>query len=670
MPVISPKELRETYLLKLQSSGLNTREADKLKFQLLTPEQTKKLGHKQLGAFRIPYFDLKGKPTKFYRIRYLETTKTGFARATDVKEQRYEQPKDTVNEVYMPPFWKPSWQSFADNPKSPLYITEGELKAACATLLGFPTIGLGGVWMFMSTKAEQPILPIFSKLGLAGRKVYIVFDSDAALNPNVAAAEHMLCVQLLKLGAEPYIIRLPSLEDKKTGLDDFLVAKGKAAFAKLSEEAVMFHGAEHLYGMNQDVIYIRQPSLIIEHETQMKMSVRVFKTEAYVNRTYIDYAGGEKPKTIRTAEAWMGWMHRAEAQRCVYEPGKPPLWDGNYNMWHGMPFAPKKGDIKPWLKLMDYVFKGDPASRKWFEQWCAYPLQHLGTKLFTAVVLWSVAHGTGKTLIGHTLQRIYGNDNSILIRHRDLMSGNNSYAENKQLVVGEEITGDERRSIMDELKGLITNDEMRINIKYVPEYTIRSCINFLFTSNNPDAFLISEADRRFFVHEIEGQPLPTEFYTREYDPWYKSADGIAALLHYFLNLDLEGYEPKARAPMTRAKREMIEDSRTSLESWLAELKINPEILPTKRALWTADELYQVFDPDGKKSSLRKMGIDLKRMGFERAAGGVGCATKRGQVRLWVIRDNEKIAKLKWKDVGLYYDKEMATASKPKKYEAK
>lgn len=657
---------KQLYVAKLESSGIDATTARKLGYSYLTAEETENLGHRKIQSLKIPYHTLSGTPTKFYRIRYLETTKKGFAKQTNAKDQRYDQPTNITTEVYIPPLL--NWLKYLETDK-PLFITEGELKAACATARGYPTIALGGVWNFCSRKKGIQLLPIFDELKLQGRQVYIVYDSDSVSNPMVIQAENELCKQISTKRCAPFVVRLPNVgEDKKTGLDDFLLSDRAEEFDELLLNAQPYEYAKALLELNEDVIYVENPSLVIRRRDGYKMGVPTFKNEVYAHKNHLEL-GAEKPRKVQTATEWMKWEGRAQVNGMTYAPGEPEFVVANnntaINLWKPLPYEPKKGDIAPWKTLMDYVFKNEPESRRWFECWLAYPLQYLGTKLFTAAVLWSVETGTGKTLIGHTIQKLYG-ENSIMIRKRDLISGNNSFAENKQFVLGEEITGDERRGLVDELKSLITNEEMRINIKYVPEYSIRSCANYYFTSNNPDAFFIDETDRRFFIHEIVGSPLPEEWYTTTYDPWYKSAEGAAALLHYLLGLDLSNFNPMSRAPMTKAKEEMIESSRSALANWVHNFRSNPErVLQVGQAkldykLYTTEDLLKLFDPEGKsRVGVRGMAVELKRAKVGKAALGMGCRTVHGQLRLWVAKGAEEYIQANPKVVGAAYDKERA-----------
>ena len=106
---------------------------------------------------------------------------------------------------------------------------------------------------------------------------------------------------------------------------------------------------------------------------------------------------------------------RAEVERLTYAPGQ--LMDVEekgvtcFNLWSGWGTAPKKGDVKPFLALVDHIFTGaEPDAAKWFVLWLAYPLQHPGTKLHTAVVMWSPIEGVGKSMFGYTMKRIYGDN--------------------------------------------------------------------------------------------------------------------------------------------------------------------------------------------------------------------------------------------------------------------
>ena len=119
----------------------------------------------------------------------------------------------------------------------PICFTEGEKKTEAITA-HWPkviAIGLGGVssWKDRRDGDSQP-LPELDALVLKGRRVFLLFDSDQAINPNVRAALESFSEDLHQRGANTFIIRLPSeLMGDKNGADDFIHRHGPEAFHHL-----------------------------------------------------------------------------------------------------------------------------------------------------------------------------------------------------------------------------------------------------------------------------------------------------------------------------------------------------------------------------------------------------------------------------------------------------
>ena len=77
--LVSIAAVKAAMLDKLSGSLLNSADATKLKFKPLTAADTKPLDvPSNVAGFLIPYFDLDGKQSKFWRLRYLEDTRKGF----------------------------------------------------------------------------------------------------------------------------------------------------------------------------------------------------------------------------------------------------------------------------------------------------------------------------------------------------------------------------------------------------------------------------------------------------------------------------------------------------------------------------------------------------------------------------------------------------------------
>ena len=514
----------------------------------------------------------------------------------------------------------------------------------------------------------------------AKRKVFVIYDSDARTNSQVCAALNALAEELCKHGAIPYVVSLPEVVGEgKTGLDDFLVAMTPNDLrALLNDQAQPLTLARKLWQINDEVLYVHDPGLILVEETGQKISPSSFKEHAYAHADYAEQVlkadGNLSMKPISAAAVWLKWPLRKEVGSFTYAPGEDKYVHteqsirlSKYNVWPGWGTEPKKGSVSLFVKLIDHIFTGaSPEAKQWFLRWCAYPLQHPGAKLYTSAVVYGINQGTGKSLIGYTLGRIYG-DNFAEISQRDLHGSFTGWAENKQFIMGDDVTGSDKRQDADMLKKLITQKEFRINIKYLPEYSIPDCVNYYFSSNHPDAFFLEDDDRRFFIHEVVVDKLDDAFYDA-YDVWFKGA-GSAAVFDYLLNLDLGNFNPVAAALRTDARSRMIHDMKSDISEWVARLISDTDnVLRVGRAtmsgdLFTSHDLLRVYDPEERHSvTANGLARELRRAGVPQACSGNSIKTKSGQKRLYILRNLDKWAGATSKQVSTYMNKQKEFAT--------
>ena len=652
---LSIAEVKALMLAKAAGSLLAPPDVAKLKFKPMTADDVKDAGYNPAAAaFSIPYFDINGKVTKFARIRYVEDTRRGFDKLSGKKSLRYSQLPNTVNEAYFPPFVE--WGKYLDK-RLPVVITEGELKAACATKVGVPTIGLGGVWCFKSNRKGQSLIAGLAAIDWSGRSVVICYDSDAVTNPNVIVAENMLAQTLLNLGADVSIARLPN-DGEKVGLDDYLLTHTPKDLMDLVNSAPSYAGSEALHALCEQVVYIRDPGLVYDYQHCMRLGVQQFTQHAYANLWHDEMSLNGKVVKVQTAKKWVEWSGRTELSEVTFAPGEEKVFNNKLNTWDGWPFEPVKGDVTPWKRLLDHLFadSNDPASRKWFEQWAAYPIQHPGAKLPTAVLFWGRVQGSGKTIIGETLMRLYG-DYATELKDANLMADDFSWAQDKQFALADEITGQDNRLLKKRLMSMITQKQIYINIKFVPKYSIPDCINYYFTAQDCDAFYMDDGDRRFFIHEVRSDKMPVDL-RATYKAWKNSDEGISALMYYLMKLDLTGFDPDAEAYVTEDKKTMIALTKGDLANWVMDLKDDPDRkLKLPGDLFTAGELLEMYDPlNSGKVTKNGMARELTRAGF-RPPGKTGAmaVTQYGNVRLYAIKNRSFWGRQVMKDVVTHYE---------------
>lgn len=685
-------DILSAFNAKLLSSDLSVKDAKALGYVTIENPNALEDHFFKVPAFKIPYHDPSGKATGFYRIRYLADTRKGILKSSVAKARRYDQPAQDLPQLYFPPLLpaKKTWAQLLDNPEIPLIFTEGELKAACATKHGMPTIALGGVWNFKSKKSGLFRLPSLSAMKLKGRTVFIIFDSDSATNPQVLHAQYKFAEELFHCGATPVIVNIPKVEGKKHGIDDFIVEFGVKAFKELLSDEhnhSEFSFVREMLRLNSQIALVVKPVSILHFETGQLLdrgaAQMVYANARMMDQVIVPAKKDEDEDTIKykevaTFDKWLQWEQRGEVYAPVYEPGKEKfVWEDEkrfYNTWKGWGCEPQKGDVSLWKWLLDCIFRNaEPSHRRWFEQWCAYPIQHAGVKMFTCPILFGQMKGTGKSLLGLSLASIYG-ENAAEITDAQLEDERNVFAAEKQFILANEVTGSDKRTMVGRLRNLITQHTVVINKKYQPDYTVRDTINYFFTSNHIDAVYMEDDERRFFVHEVIG-PRLLDADARKviaYDAWLKSGECAKALFHHLLNVDLTGFDPTAPAPDTAAKAKMVEASRSEIENWAAKLKEDPDTCLRSGAaivpfsLFRSKELIDLFaGADGKKPYEKTLTNALRKAGFEKAAHGESCPTKDGKINLWAVRDAQDAQRTRL-DIGRKYDEERSNQT-PKKF---
>jgi hypothetical protein len=661
---------------KLASSGLTPIDAKLLGIVWHTAAETVSITPTAwpLPSLHLPYFTPNSAHTPlssapgalaFYRIRCLREPvpmPADFA--------KYLQSNDSGCCAYFPR--NIDWDGVIHDVSVDLIITEGELKAAKAAIEGFTAIGLGGVNSFKANRlGHMEFLPELGVFKWVWRRVTLIYDSDVMTNPRVCAALNDIGEALVDRGAVPRMVILPPKDDgSKMGLDDFLVEHGAERLKRMIENDSMHVTiAKTLHDLNRDYAYvlsmgeriIRQGIGYLISPSAMKATIT-----AKVLENHITPGGVRSEKKMNAAAKWLTWPIRQDVQRLDYLPGAEPQaivpdpyprhprsYPLVYNTWTGWGTEPKKGSVAPFTKLYDHLFTGaTDAFKHRVLQWLAYPIQHPGTKLFTSLVIYGREQGTGKSLIGYSVGRIYGK-NFTEISQADLGSAHNEWAINRQFVMGDDVTGSDKRQDLDMLKKMITQKEIRINPKNVPAYTVLDPINYTWTSNHADAFFLEDNDRRFDVHEVTVAPLPRAFYVG-YMKWL-DGEGANALHHYLLNYDLTGFDAQGPAMSTPAKEAMKRAGRTELGNWVRDLLAEPDGMlvmkggaPMIGDLFTTANLMGLFtnhvgEDEARRMNTKRMSMELNRAGCSLVNGGTQVRLKGvpGRERYYAIRNRAK-----------------------------
>lgn len=248
------------------------------------------------------------------------------------------------------------------------------------------------------------------------------------------------------------------------------------------------------------------------------------------------------------------------------------------NLWGGWPTVAKPGKCQVLLELLEYLCSHESNAReiyKWVLKWLAYPIQHPGAKMRTALVFHG-PQGAGKNLFFETVMAIYGEYGRI-VDQAAIEDKFNDWASRKLFLIADEVVARaELFHVKNKLKGLVTGEWIRINPKNVAAHDERNHVNLVFLSNERQPLVLEKDDRRYTVIWTPAQ-LPEGFYSdvrAELD-----AGGRAALHDFLLHLDLGDFDEHTKPPMTEAKRDVIGLGLDSVERFVADWQSGEVVLP-------------------------------------------------------------------------------------------
>lgn len=270
---------------------------------------------------------------------------------------------------------------------------------------------------------------------------------------------------------------------------------------------------------------------------------------------------------------WRDWKQRSDRKLVrMQEVGFDPAETDSgikCNLWGGWPTRAEKGDCENLLDLLQYLCSAEPNAMEvydWVLKWLAYPIQHPGAKMKTALVFHG-PQGVGKNLFFEAVMAIYGEYGRI-VDQSAVEDKFNDWASKKLFMVCDEVVARmELFHLKNKLKALVTGDSIRINPKNVTPHDEKNHVNLVFLSNERQPLVLERDDRRYAVVWVP-EMLPQSFY--DAIGAEIANGGIAALHHYLLQLDLGDFKPWTRPPATKAKGELIEVSLESTERFLEE----------------------------------------------------------------------------------------------------
>lgn len=251
------------------------------------------------------------------------------------------------------------------------------------------------------------------------------------------------------------------------------------------------------------------------------------------------------------------------------------------------------GMCAPIIELVKHLCGKDTHALDWVLNWFAIPLQRLGTKMDTALIVHGHVQGAGKSLFFDRIMRQIYESYFLTLGQGQLESQYNDWVEGKLFTIFEEVfQGKERYSHMGMIKQLITGDTVYINKKFMSGWTQDNFTNTVFLSNDLQPLSLDETDRRHVVlypTDTIPENLRQAVSHALDDPEQKM---IRAFYTYLLLKDTKGQNAHSTAITTTAKTRLKELSMASWERFYAYWK--GEELDVPYATCLTEDLYEYY----------------------------------------------------------------------------
>jgi hypothetical protein len=222
--------------------------------------------------------------------------------------------------------------------------------------------------------------------------------------------------------------------------------------------------------------------------------------------------------------------------------------------------------VKDELDKINWLFDriDDPLFRQWLKQFYAHVVQQPGIKIRSAPLIWSKTQGNGKsTIVGTIPKLLVGEEYYTEVTQGELNSDHNDYLIGKWHITLAEFragTRGEREAISKKVENWIADDVLSIHPKGTKGYSIPNHLVVTASTNKDDAALIDANDRKWAIHMLNAPAMTQDEKQWLFAGFLMTPRAPGVLRHYFMHVPLEGFDPNADAPKTKARGDMIGSS--------------------------------------------------------------------------------------------------------------
>lgn len=301
-----------------------------------------------------------------------------------------------------------------------------------------------------------------------------------------------------------------------------------------------------------------------------------------------------------SVKAWLNSPGRRMVmpEQLMFEPGEE-LPEGCIQLFGGLETVPvpcKVEDVAPMLDLLRHLCGNSADSAEsvkavmhWVLCWQALPLQRVGTKMQTAVVMHG-PQGTGKNLYWDVWRDMFGRY-GITVGQTELEDKFNGWLSQKLAIIGDEVVSRQEMYHNKNRLKLIVTQQQKFPIREMQQSTRweSNHANVVFLSNESQPLALEERDRRYMVIYT---PLADEtgLYDRVKD--FLGDQGEGKWLWFLQHYPVGAFDHHTKPIMTRAKTDLIQSAWRPAERFAHEWMEG--FLPLPLRVCSAEQLYRAF----------------------------------------------------------------------------
>lgn len=318
--------------------------------------------------------------------------------------------------------------------------------------------------------------------------------------------------------------------------------------------------------------------------------IQLFNNDKIINWSKKDYSlvipdPEDNKKNQSFINVWLSDPTQKTYNKIVFDPSLKSI--NCYNYFNGFKYT--DGETapinNPFLNLLKRITNNDIKIYNYFVDWIAHIIQKPYQKTNSAIILYSDIKGVGKNCIVDGICKLLDGYSAHVETIEDITKNFNAHLVNKLFIYGDEIKASSK-CISDKLKQVITRPNQNMEKKGKDAIDVKDLTNWLFTTNNRDAFKVEQGDRRLCLIECLEQKLSIELST-EYYKYIEDHEEMNKLFNYFKNHNIVYDIGKQEPPMTQMKKELEFDTKPAYIQML--YKQTNEIIDNR---FTSQRLYE------------------------------------------------------------------------------